>query len=85
MEYVYMALSFIAGLGIVIPYLVKVQNVLGKVADVFPQVAELIDVIKESPAGGFNHSDTEKIIKEAKDVADAVKEVGEAIKAFKKK
>ena len=70
MDMIYTGLSFVLGIGVVMPYLLKLQKLLS-------EVAELIVTVKDAPDDGINADDIKAIKKEAGDVWDA-------IKAFKK-
>ena len=69
MEIVYTGISFLVGIGVVIPYVVKLQNLL-------KEVAELIVKVKDAPDDGINAADIAEIKKEAIDVWVAIKAFG---------
>ena len=69
MDYVYTAISFVLGIGVVIPYVVKLQNLL-------KEVVELIAKVKDAPDDGISAADITEIKKEAIDVWVAIKAFG---------
>ena len=69
MDIVYSVLSFIVGVGVVAPYIVKLRNLLSEVVD-------LIETVKDAPEGGISAEDTAAIKKEAAEVWVAIKAFG---------
>jgi len=69
MDMVYSIITFALGIGVVIPYVVKLQNLL-------KEVAELIVKVKDAPNDGIAASDIVEIKKEAVDVWEAIKDFG---------
>ena len=69
MDYVYTAISFVLGIGVVIPYVVKLQNLL-------KEVSELVTKVKDAPDDGISAADITDIKKEAIDVWVAIKAFG---------
>ena len=69
MEYVYTVISFVLGIGVVMPYVIKLQDLL-------KEVSELIVKVKDAPDDGITASDIAEIKEEAVDVWEAIKAFG---------